>query len=283
MGQNPFDPRRFRLLGPLTEPQALTIRLAVERWSIPRRRRIYERGDRSDHLFFLQAGVVRIATPLPRGNRENVLMLVFPGDVFGELAIIEEGPRNHFAEAHEDSLVWAVHRRVLSGVIDQSPALGFELARLMARRARSLSSRIEEPLWKDARERVASTLWHLAVEHAVSDADGLLIPARLTQSDLANMTGLARETVNGVLRDLRANGIAEVTRHNIRIKCPNALHSAGAMTDARPHHQVTHARTRGSQRGFAPAANARRMAGDAGDAFDDGAGRPAVGAGSPHL
>jgi CRP-like cAMP-binding protein len=237
MYHTPFDPRRFGLLAPLTAPQLLTLRRAARAIDALRRHRIYDRGDRSDHVFFLQAGVIKIAAPLPRSERESLLMFVCPGDLFGELAIIEDRPRDHFAEVHEDSVVWIVPRGVMADIADQSAAFSSELTRLMARRARYFQSRIKSLLCRDAHARVASTLQTLAVDHAIADADGLLIPNRLTQTDLANMTGLARETVNGVLVDLRARGVVEVNGRTLRIRRPGSLplieHSSPSITPAR--------------------------------------------------
>jgi CRP/FNR family transcriptional regulator, cyclic AMP receptor protein len=237
MCPTPFDPRRFGLLAPLTAPQLLTLRRAARAIDALRRRHIYDCGDRSDYVFFLQAGVVKIAAPLLRSDRESLLMFVYPGDLFGELAMIEDRPRDHLAEAHEDSVVWIVPRGVMVDIANQSAAFSSELTRLMARRARYFRRRIEGLLCKDAHARVASTLLNLADEHAIADADGLLIPNRLTQTDLANMTGLARETVNGVLVDLRARGVVEVNGRTVRIKRPSCLrlieHTSPSVTPAR--------------------------------------------------
>jgi CRP/FNR family transcriptional regulator len=206
------------------------IRRAARLVRVPRRQHIYWCGDRSDRVFFLQAGVVKIAAPDPDADRKRVLMFIYSGDAFGEDGIIEGGPRDHLAEAHEDSVVWAIHREALMAIIDQSPALGKEFIRLMARRTRHFRIRLEGLLGKDAHTRVASTLLNLAAEHAIADADGLLIPTRLTQGDLADMTGLARETVNGVLADLRARGLVEVNRWTVRIKRPSALRPIQTMS-----------------------------------------------------
>jgi hypothetical protein len=70
---------------------------------------------------------------------------------------------------------------------------------------------------------VAQTLLNLAAERSVVDADGLLISLRLTQADLANMAGLARETVNIVLGHLRARGLVEMTRSHIQLRQPVGL------------------------------------------------------------
>ncbi|MBI3402134.1 MAG: Crp/Fnr family transcriptional regulator, partial [Acidobacteria bacterium] len=195
MRQARIDPRRFRLFDAIAEPQLLPLRRVARVVIVPRRQRIYSAGDASDRVLLLEAGIVKVTAPLPPGP-DVLLAFLYPGDVFGELAIIDDGPRDHATEAHEDARVWSVGRGIVLDLLGQSPALGFAFFRLMARDTRRFRMRVEELLQKDAHSRVARTLLNLAAEHSVADADGLLIPHRLTQADLANMAGLARETVN---------------------------------------------------------------------------------------
>ncbi len=226
-----FDPHRFRVLDALTEPEILLLRRVARPSSVPRRQHIYWPGDPSDRVCFLQAGIVKIAAPLP-GGAEALLAFVYPGDVFGELAIVDDAPRDHLTEACEDAKVWSVDRKILLGLLGQSSALSFAFCRLITRGHRRLRTRVEELLHKDAEGRVAQTLLNLAAEHSVADAEGLLIPHRLTQVDLANMAGLTRETVNIVLGSLKTRGFVEMTRNSIRHRQPDALRSVHAMAPA---------------------------------------------------
>lgn len=277
MCQTQFNSRRFRLFDTLAEPQRLMLRRLAKLSSTPRHHRIYSVGDTSDRVYFLEAGVVKVAASLPSGA-EILLAFLYPGDVFGESALIEDGPRDHRTEAYEDAKVWSVSRSFFLELLGQSPALGYAVFELMVRGTRRFRTRVEELLQKDAQRRVAQTLLNLAADHSVADADGLLIPLRLTQADLANMAGLARETVNLVLGRLRARGLVEITRHNIRLRRPDALRSVRSMTPPiRPevhHDDDFHVHPFGGKAAFG--ADARRVDRDARDAFDGGAGRAAL-------
>ena len=279
MCQTQFNPRRFRLFDALAKPQRLMLRRLAKLSSTPRHHRIYSVGDTSDRVYFLEAGVVKVAASLPSGS-EILLAFLYPGDVFGESALIDDGPRDHRTEAYEDAKVWSVSRSFFLDLLGQSPALGYAVFGLMARGTRRFRTRVEELLQKDAHRRVAQTLLNLAADHSVADADGLLIPLRLTQADLANMAGLARETVNVVLGTLRARGLVEMTRVNIRLRQPAALRSVHSMTSPIlaqvPNDHDLHVRSFGERAAFG--SDARRVARDARDAFDGGAGRAALGA-----
>ncbi len=193
---------------------------------VRRRQRIYLPGDPSDQVFLLKAGVVKISAIGP-SDRELILAFLSPGDVFGELAVVDDEPRDHLAEAYEDSVICAIDRDLFLTIVRESPELGYQVTKLMGFRLRRLRGRGEELLYKSAPARVAHVLLDLAEQHGVRDADGTVIPLRLSQSDLANLVGLTRETVNIILRDFRERQLLEVDRRSIRLKDTRALRAAG--------------------------------------------------------
>ena len=273
-----FDPRRFQLFDALAEPQCLAIRRVARLSSVPRRGRIYNIGDPSDCVWFLEAGIVKEAAPLPDGA-EILLALLYPGDVFGESTLVDDGARDHLTEACEAANVWSVNRSVLLDLFNHTPAFRSALLGLVARRTRRLRMRVEGLLHKDAHRRVAQVLLSLAAERSAANANGLLIPLRVTQADLANMAGLARETVNIVLGHLRARGLVDTTRNSIRLRHRGQLlGSIHAMTspirsEVR-HDQYAHGRPAGGGAPEAPdGADAGRVDRDARHTSAGGAGR----------
>ena len=214
--------QRFRMLDALTEPQKRSVEKMTRMLEIPRGQRIYLAGDPSDQIFLLKAGVVRISTGGADGQ-DTILAFLYPGDIFGELAIVDDAPRDHVAIAHEDIVLCALNRDLLLQMVQQSPALGYQITKLMGLRLRRFRTRVEELLYKSAPARIAHTLLALASDYGVRDDDGILIPLRLNQGDLGNLVGLARETVNIVLQDFRQRGLVEASRQSIRIKDPDRL------------------------------------------------------------
>ncbi len=212
----------LRLLDALSDAQKRTMEKVTRMTEVKRRQRIYLAGDPSDQIFLLKAGVVKIAALGPEG-REIILAFLYPGDVFGELAVVDEHPRDHLAEAYEDSVICAVNKDVFLQMMRESPELGYQVTKLMGFRLRTFRSRVEELLYKSAHARVAHTLIDLATQHGISDAEGVVIPLRLSQRDIANLVGLTRETVNFILKDFRLQGLIETDRRRIRIKQPDAL------------------------------------------------------------
>ena len=89
--------------------------------------------------------------------------------------------------------------------------------------SRPYRNRVEELLYKGAHARVAHTLLDLAQHHGVPDAQGIVIPLRLSQRDIANLVGLTRETVNFILKDLRQRELIETQGPSIRVRAPEVL------------------------------------------------------------
>ena len=189
---------------------------------VKRGQRIYLEGDPSDQLFLLKVGVVKISTSVS-DQQETILAFLYPGDIFGELAMIEDSPRDHLATAHEDVVLCALSRDLLLRMAQETPALGYQITKVMGLRLKRFRTRIEELLYKSAHARIAHTLLDLASDYGIPDNEGILVPLRLNQADLGNLVGLARETVNTVLQDFKQRGLVEAGRRNIRIIDPTRL------------------------------------------------------------
>lgn len=218
--------QHFKLLDVLTDAKRQRVHQMTRMLEIARGDRIYVPGDPSDQIYLLKAGAVKIATRAPNG-RELTLALLSPGDIFGELAVVDDSPRDHIAQALEPSVVCAMNQAVMRQLIQECPALGYQITKVMGLRLRRFKTRVEELLYKSAAARVAHLLLDLAEQHGVRDAQGVLIPLRLSQQDLANLVGLSRETVNGVLQDLRERGLVEADRRSIRLKDAERLRAVG--------------------------------------------------------
>lgn len=207
---------RFRLLEALTDAQKRSMDATTRMLEVQRGTQIYRPGDPSEDVFLVKAGAVKISAP-GRDGQETILAFLHPGDIFGELAIVDEAARDHVATAHEDTVLCAIDRNMMLRLVQLAPGLGYQITKLMGLRLRRFSMRVEELLCKSASERVARALLTLAAECGVQDAGGTLIGLRLNQGDLGNLVGLARETVNIVLQDFRQRGLVELHGRRVRI------------------------------------------------------------------
>jgi CRP/FNR family transcriptional regulator, cyclic AMP receptor protein len=184
--------------------------------------RVYLPGDLSDRVYLVKSGVIRIVRQTA-DRREVVLAYLRAGDIFGELALVDDAPRDHVAEATEDAVLAEIARDTLLDLITAMPQVGLQIAKLIGLRLRRLEARVEELLGGSAQARLAQTLLQLAGEHGISDADGVLIPLRLSQGELGRLVGVRRETVNSILQEWRERGVVEVDRRTIRLRLPDVL------------------------------------------------------------
>ena len=117
---------RFGLINVLTEPQRRQFVGLTRMLEVKRGNPIYLPGDRSDQMFLLKAGVIKISSVAP-GEGERILTLLYPGDVFGELAVVDDVPRDHLAVVHENAVICAMSRETLLKMIHAVPELGFQI------------------------------------------------------------------------------------------------------------------------------------------------------------
>jgi CRP-like cAMP-binding protein len=108
-------------------------------------------------------------------------------------------------------------------MIQDTPAFGLQVTKLVGLRLRTFRTRVEELLGKSAPARLAHAILELSHHHGIKDDGGVLIPLRLSQGDLGKLVGLTRETVNGILQAWRDQRILDMDRRSIRVHDPERL------------------------------------------------------------
>lgn len=191
---------------------------------VRRRTVVYSVGDPADTVYVLKRGMVKIAGLQPDGH-EILLALLQAGELFGEEAVLDDAPRDHVAEAYEDALVCVMSKADFMALMRAHPDMAFEVTKLIGFRFRTFRLRVEQLLFRGAPARLAFGLLELAREHGVRDSQGVLLPLRLSQSDIANLIGLTRESVNLTLADFRRQGLVILEGRSIRLPQPQALES----------------------------------------------------------
>ncbi len=93
---------------------------------LKKRTPVYLPGDPADKIYLIKRGVVKISTLTDEG-KEIVLAFLHPGDVFGELAVVDASPRDHFAEIYEDALICIFARNEFLQFMKRYPDLAFQV------------------------------------------------------------------------------------------------------------------------------------------------------------
>ncbi len=198
---------------------------------VPRRYRhgevILGQGQPIACLRLVVAGAVRLAAVAPNG-REVVVGLLGPGEAFGEVALLGGGPSPVEARAvGEETAVLAIPPGVLRELFRRLPAAAEELLRIVAGRLHETTVALEEALAHDVPTRLGLRLRRLAETHGEGTPEGVALPPRLTQEELARMVGTTRESVNRALARLAARGALAHREHRYVVRDPEALVPAG--------------------------------------------------------
>jgi CRP/FNR family cyclic AMP-dependent transcriptional regulator len=183
---------------------------------------IFHQGDLGEALFIVVDGHVKVFVTSEDGD-EMVLVTLGPSDVFGELAIIDGGPRSASAEALEPTKVLALTRTVLLDLLRQHPQLTDALLRSLGSLVRRLTEQASDLVFLDLYGRVAKLLLGFA-ERASPHEDGrVALDLHVTQADLAAMVGGSRQSVNQILHAFERRGYLEFEGRKIILRRPEEL------------------------------------------------------------
>ncbi len=186
---------------------------------------LYTPGDRSEALFILKRGRVRIYKMTPDGW-EFTLAVVEAGTMFGEMALTAQRMREAYAEVTEPSDICILKSEDLERLIRENPEVGLRMIRVLSERLRLCETRLEDIGLKDVPARLASLVLQLAESEGIMTGEGPTIPTRYTHWQLATMIGSSRESVTRAFGKLQKSGAVELRRRRIYIKDVEALERA---------------------------------------------------------
>ncbi len=213
------------VLEPLSEEELEEFSRRVPDTHIEPGRIFYAPGDRSEALFMLKKGRVRIYKVTPDG-RELTLAVVEAGTMFGEMALTAQRMREAYAEAAEPSYVCILKSEDLEGLVRKNPDLGLRIIRILSERLRLCEARLEDIVFKDVPARLASLILQLAESEGIMTPEGPMIPTHYTHRQLATMIGSSRESVTRAFTKLQKAGAIELRRRHVYVKDVKALEQA---------------------------------------------------------
>jgi CRP-like cAMP-binding protein len=166
---------------------------------------LFAEGDAGDRLYIVLAGKVKLSRR-SRDGREGLMALLGPSDLFGELELLDGGPRMATATVVADAWLALLPKTVLDRWITQRPYLTEQLLRVIARGIRGHRATVDDRLFSDVPGRVAHRLIELAHRFGVVEDGSTRVVHDLTQAELAQFVGASRESVNKVLADYSSRG-----------------------------------------------------------------------------
>jgi CRP/FNR family cyclic AMP-dependent transcriptional regulator len=189
--------------------------LAMKRRHVARAEAIFLRTDEGSALFAILSGQVRIVIGGTDG-REHVLRMLGPGEMFGEIALLDGRPRSADAIAVTRCRLLLLERRSLLALIASRPALAIGLIGILCERLRDTTAQVEGLLFHTLSERLASAL--LGLRKGETSAS-----INVTQTELGHLIGVTRESVNKKLRAWQAAGLVELQPGRVRFMDADGL------------------------------------------------------------
>ncbi len=190
--------------------------------SFGREQYIFIDQDEATHLYLIEEGVVE-ANIVHGDGRLYILDFLYPGNVFGEAALYEEGVYSYSAVAREDSAIWRVSWDDLQWLASRDPLFALYLLRLVVRKLDRAVYKERCIAGEKVERRIACVLLKMADERGISDKCGLVLDTPLTNRDIAGLVGSTEETVSRVMSRLKKKGIMATEGKLLMVKDREAL------------------------------------------------------------
>jgi CRP/FNR family transcriptional regulator, cyclic AMP receptor protein len=197
--------RRSPLFAALDDDAAGTLMASMVRSRMERGDVLFHEGDQGDKLYVIAEGKIKLGRTSPDG-RENLLAILGPGEMFGELSLFDPGPRTATATAIAETQILGLSNEQLQQFLHGRPHVGGTLLAALARRLRRTNESIADLVFTDVPGRVAKALLDLSRRFGRPVENGIMVAHDLTQEELAQLVGASRETVNKALADFASRG-----------------------------------------------------------------------------
>ena len=187
---------------------------------------IYLPDEPAQKIFLLSEGRVKIGTYGSDG-KEVTKGILTPGEVFGELALIDAGNRRDFAYTLAPTTLCVLEKSDLQGMLRVRSELQLFFMRLIGNRTLKLEQRLENLMFKTSRSRIVEFLHELATTKGRAVGYEREVGNMLTHKEIADLTGTSRQTVNTVLNDLRRDNILTFDRKRMLVRDMDKLVGEG--------------------------------------------------------
>ncbi len=177
---------------------------------------IFHADDAGSTLFILKAGAVKISIRDKLG-REDIIKILYPFDFFGEMSILDGQHRSATVTAIEKTRALIIDRDHFIHLVTTYPQVAMNMLVLLSRRIRKTDEKIASLRFDDAYGKVARVLLDLSDAHGRREEERILLAAKLTRQEMADLAGLSRETLTKTLSAFQKSGYIRLQNRSITI------------------------------------------------------------------
>lgn len=216
--------RRFPLFQSLSDAQLRPLAMRVFVKAYEDRETVVRQGEPGGDMFAILAGHLKV-TARGRSGKDALLALMGPGEVFGEVTLLDGSPRSATVTCLEPTQLLVVQRETFLGFLEMAPSVAIHLVAALSRRLRKISERSEDIAFLDVSRRLAKTLLKLARDYGDVDggASDVRIGLKLTQQELGELVGATRESVNKHLNHWAQQGVLRIEDQHVVVADSQAM------------------------------------------------------------
>ena len=208
---------------------------------------VFREGDVSDVVFLLQSGRIRLFKQV--GAIERSLRVVRPGDLFGELALLQGSRRQSTAVALDESLALAFDHATFHQVAQTNPDVGLRAIEQIVRRLRDAEDQIEILMVRDHQSKVVVALMKLAQRELGSPEETSgQVTLQISPLELSAQVGLDVEVVKRVVSQLRETGYVRIQDERVELSSLETLRELYSLLSIKDQLRGSPERDRGQVR-----------------------------------
>lgn len=214
--------RRVVLFADLSEQQLATVSEKFREQGYKKGDIVFFEEDTGKYMYIIKEGRVKVSRLLPSG-KEMILAFHEPGEYFGEMSLIDGGTTPATVTAVTPATILYMTRQEFMEMVENYKELNRALLKMLCTRCREAWGQIEVLTFNNADARIRTALYNLCQKKGVKTDKGTMIGMHLTHKELADMTGISRETATRVLSHLQSENIVSVDARHFLISDPERL------------------------------------------------------------
>ena len=189
---------------------------------LPAKHVVFHEGDAGDRLLVLLSGRVKVSLASPEG-KEAILSLLEPGQLIGEMALLDGGARSATVTTMDACSVLVIWRKDFLAFLEQRPKIALALLHALSLRLRATNDLVGNLSFLNLPARLARILLNLGQQYGKHSGEGIVIGLKLSQEELGNLVGVSRESVNRQVRLWVETGVLDYAHGTLILKNSDAL------------------------------------------------------------
>lgn len=178
---------------------------------------VYLPTESSDSVFLLLSGRIKLYH-ITSDGKQALLALIEPGELFGELAILDGGDRDEYAEAMLKATILRIPGQIIQELMQHHAEVSLGVTKLMGLRRQRVEQRLKSLLFRSNRDRLTHLLLELAEKYGQFTPEGVLINIKLSHQELASIIGSTRETVTVLLGEMQEERSIDIQKRQIILR-----------------------------------------------------------------